>query len=150
MRTDTSRMGYPEGPATDAAQTPADPSLRTRRIALAVVLAVVLASMGYVVAVRSWWTAHHPSVVDGTAERVPANVPTGYFDPEGSDDPDDRVAFRLDDVVWKAGDDADSGSIPPCLRDAGKRVSVQVGLIEVTRPYGSGSYQQVLSVTCPE
>jgi hypothetical protein len=84
--------------------------------------------------------------VSGTAERVPADVPTGYFDPDHGE----RLAFRLDDVVWKSGDRTDSGSIPPCLRQAGERVNVQVGVIEVDRPYGSGPYQQVLSVTCPD
>jgi hypothetical protein len=84
--------------------------------------------------------------VSGTAERVPADVPSAYFDPDNGD----RVAFRLDDVVWKSGDRTDSGGIPPCLQEAGERLDVQVGVIEVTRPYGSGSYQQVLSVTCPD
>ena len=145
IRTDTSRMSNAERLATDDRQAPATPTSWTRRIALAAALAVVFVSLGYVVGVRSSWTAHHPSVVSGTAERVPANVPTGYFDPDGGD----RVAFQLDDVVWKAGGRTDSGSIPPCLQDAGERVSVEVGLIEVSRPYGSGSYAQVLSLTCP-
>lgn len=116
------------------------------RIAVGVVLALLLASLGYVVGVRSAWSAHHPRVLSGTAERVPAEVPSAYFDPDNGD----RVAFRLDDVVWKSGDRTDSGSIPPCLREAGERVAVRVGVIEVNRPYGSGSYQQVLSVTCPD
>jgi len=139
-------MSNAERLATDDARTSANPPSWTRRIALMAVLALVFVSLGYVVGVRSSWMAHHPSVVSGTAERVPADVPMGYFDPDGGD----RVAFRLDDVVWKAGGKTDSGSIPPCLQDAGERVSVQVGLIEVSRPYGSGSYQQVLSVTCPD
>ncbi|MGZ4438283.1 MAG: hypothetical protein ACXVW6_11610, partial [Nocardioidaceae bacterium] len=67
------------------------------RIAFAVVLALLLVSLGYVVGVRSAWTAHHPRVVSGTAERVPADVPSAYFDPDNGA----RVAFRLDDVVWK-------------------------------------------------
>jgi hypothetical protein len=115
------------------------------RIAVVVVIALLLVLLGYVAGVRSAWTAHHPRVVSGTAERVPADVPFAYFDPDNGD----RVAFRLDDVVWKSGDRTDSGSIPPCLQEAGERAGVQVGVIEVTRPYGSGSYQQVLSVTCP-
>jgi hypothetical protein len=141
-RTDTSRMSNAERLATDDAQASANPASWTRRIALA----LVFVSLGYVVGVRSSWTAHHPAVVSGMAQRIPADYPMGYFDPDGGD----RVEFRLDDVVWKAGDRIDAGSIPPCLRDAGARVSVQVGLIEVSRPYGSGSYQEVLSVTCPD
>jgi hypothetical protein len=120
--------------------------LRARSIAAAAGLALLLVALGYVIGVRSSWTAHHPSAISGTAERVPANVPYAYFDP----DKGGRVGFRLDDVVWKAGDKTDSGRIPPCLREAGERVAVQAGVIEVARPYGSGSYQQVLSVSCPD
>jgi hypothetical protein len=115
------------------------------RIAVVVVIALLLVTLGYGAGLRSAWTAHHPRVVSGTAERVPADVPSAYFDPDDGD----RVAFRLDDVVWRSGDRTDSGSIPPCLQEAGERTDVRVGVIEVTRPYGSGSYQRVLSVTCP-
>lgn len=72
-------------------------------------------------------------------------MPLAYFDTDDGE----RVALRLDDVVWRSGDRSDSGSVPPCLREVGERVAVHVGLIEVTRPYGSGSYGKVLSVTCP-
>lgn len=78
-------------------------------------------------------------------ERVPADKPYAYFHPEDGG----KVAFRLDTVVWRSGDRTDSGSIPPCLTEGHERVAVEVGVIELTRPYGSGSYQQVLSVTCP-
>lgn len=133
--------------ATAAKRTPvARAGWPASRILVAAVLALLLVSLGYIAGVRSAWTAHHPRVVSGTAERVLADVPSAYFDPVNGD----RVAFRLDDVVWKSGDRTDSGSIPPCLQEAGERVDVQVGVIEVARPYGSGSYQQVLSVTCPD
>jgi hypothetical protein len=116
-----------------------------RRIVAGAVLGLLLVSLGYVAGTRTPWTAHHPRVVPGTAERVPADVPYAYFDFEDGD----RVAFRLDDVVWRSGDRTGSGSVPPCLRDAGERVAVRAGLIEVSRPFGSGSYERVLSVTCP-
>lgn len=116
-----------------------------RRAAIGVALALLLLFAGYEVGVRSPWTAHHPTVVSGTAQRVPADVPTGYFDSVDGH----RVAFRLDEVVWKANGTTEVGSIAPCLRENGKRVPVEAGVIEVTRPYGSGSYQVVLSLTCP-
>ncbi|NYD59549.1 hypothetical protein BKA08_003787 [Nocardioides marinisabuli] len=116
----------------------------TRRVVLAAVLALLLVSLGYVGGARSPWMAHHPSVVSGTAERVPANVPYAYFQPDDGD----KFAFRLDDVAWESGDRVGSGNIPPCLREAGESVAVHAGVIEVARPYGSGSYRQVLSVTC--
>ncbi len=132
--------------ATDEMQTPATRAgSSSRRIAIAAGIALLLVALGYVIGVRSSWTAHNPSAISGTAERVPANVPYAYFDPDDGG----RVGFRLDNVVWKAGDKTDSGRIPPCLREAGERVAVQAGVIEVARPYGSGSYQQVLSVACP-
>jgi hypothetical protein len=145
---DTARMAPTGRISTDDAPAPAEPSsTRPRHYGLAVVLAVVLVSIGYLVGLRSPWSAHHPSLVDGFAERVPANTPTGSFvDRDGQH----RVEFRLDDVVWKAEGNTDSGSVPPCLQNPGERVSVQVGLIEVRRPFGSGSYLQVLSVTCPQ
>lgn len=126
------------------------PAARTGRPASHVVvaagLALVLVALGYVAGVRSPWTAHHARVMNGTAERVPADVPSAYFDPDGGD----RVLFRLDDVVWQSGDRTGSGSIPPCLEDPGERVEVRAGVLEVARAYGSGSYQRVLSVTCPD
>ncbi|GAA2151818.1 hypothetical protein GCM10009844_34440 [Nocardioides koreensis] len=116
-----------------------------RRIAAAAVVGLLLVLAGYLIGVRSPWTAHHPHLVSGQAERVPADVPSGYFDPEDGD----RVAFRLDDVVWRSGGRTGEGSVPPCLREEGRRVAVHVGLLEVARPFGSGSYGQVLSLTCP-
>lgn len=144
---DTAAVATIEQSVATGTRTSADrpSSTARRRIILAAVLALVLVSIGYLIGVRSSWTAHHPSVVMGTAERVPADVPFAYFDPDDGV----RLAFRLDDVVWKSGDKTGDGSIPPCLREAGERVTVQAGVIEVARPYGSGSYQQVLSVTCP-
>lgn len=139
-------MAAIEGFDTDETRTSAggpSPTAR-RRIVLAAALALLLVSIGYLIGVRSSWTAHQPAVVSGMAERVPADVPFAYFDPDDGD----RVAFRLDDVAWKSGDKTGEGSIPPCLREAGERVAVQAGVIEVTRPYGAGSYQRVLSVTC--
>lgn len=114
------------------------------RIAVAVVVGLLFVWLGYAIGVRTPWTAHHPRDLSGTAERIAANVPLAYFDPDDGE----RVSFRLDDVVRSSGDRTGTNSVPPCLREMGQRVAVQVGLIEVTRPFGSGSYRRVLSVTC--
>lgn len=114
-------------------------------MATALLVGLVLVGLGYALGIRSPWTAHHPRVVSGTAQRVAANVPTGYFDTADRE----RVSFRLDDVVWRSGDRTGSGTVPPCLRDTGQQVEVRVGLLEVSRPFGSGSYFRVLSVDCP-
>lgn len=133
-------------PATDKRPT-SEASQRwpASRVVFAAVVGVLLVSLGYAIGVRSPWTAHHPRIASGTAERVPGNVPFGYFDP----DEGGRVAFRLDDVVWESAEGTGSGSVPPCLRDVGQPLAVEVGLMEVARPFGSGSYWRVLSVTCP-
>ncbi len=119
--------------------------LPLRRIALAAVVGLILVSLGYAIGVRSPWTAHHPRFLSGTVQRVAGDAPVAYFDPDDGE----RVSFRLDDVVWSSGGMTGSNSIPPCLREVGQPTAAQVGLIEVTRPFGSGSYRQVLSVTCP-
>lgn len=107
--------------------------------------ALVLTAAGYGWGARTTSSAHHPQVVSGTAVRIPANVPVAHF----YSDSGDRVMFRLDDVVWKAGEKTGGEyTVPPCLRVPGQKVDVEVGLIEVTRPYGSGSYLKVLSVNC--
>ena len=61
-----------------------------------------------------------------------------------------RSGFRLDDIVWRRSDNRsdDGGTIPACLRQEGMSVEVEVGMIEVNRPFGSGSYWEVLSLTC--
>ena len=131
----------------DAASDGGDVEAGRQRVRLTglVLVGLLLLVTGYLVGVRSPWAAHHPRVATGTAQRVPADVPLAYFDDEHGD----RVTFRLDDVVWRSGDRTGSDSIPPCLREPGQPVDVQAGLIEVTRPFGSGSYERVLSVTCP-
>jgi len=111
----------------------------------ALLVGLLLVAMGYLVGVRSPWTAHRPHVVSGTAWRLPANIPVAFFDPGNGD----AVQFRLDDVVWKSGDETGDNSLPPCLREQNKRVAVEAGLIEVSRPYGDGSYFRVVSLTCP-
>lgn len=106
---------------------------------------LLLVAVGYFVGVRSPWTAHRPHVVSGTAWRQPADIPIAFFDSGNGD----AVQFRLDDVVWKSGDETGDNSLHPCLREQNERVAVEVGLIEVSRPYGDGSYFRVVSVTCP-
>jgi hypothetical protein len=109
------------------------------------VLVPGLLLVGYMVGLGSPWSAHDPTVVKVNVEHVPADVPWGLFIHDG-----DQVQFRLDDVVWRSADQSDDGgTIPTCLRQAGASADVEVGMIEVNRPFGSGSYWQVLSLTCP-
>lgn len=135
---------------TDArAAVPADAAARRRPrprvVVWTTVVVTALVVVGYLVGLRSPWSAHHPQVVSGTASRVAADVPVATFTTEGGED----VWFPLDDVVWRSGDETGDDTVPPCLRESGVRVEVEVGLLEVTRPFGSGSYPHVLSVRCP-
>jgi hypothetical protein len=97
---------------------------------------------GYLVGVRSPWTAHHTRTVDATAQRVPADVPSGFLDFGGK-----RILFRLDDINWSDGKTGDHGSIPPCLRVDGERVKLEAQVIKLS--LGTGWYWQVVGVTCP-
>lgn len=116
-----------------------------RTAVICVSVALLLLSAGYLVGVRSPWTAHHPETVEGTAVRIASSpYEAAYFDPSGGD----RIMFNLNDVVWEADGKTGSGSIPPCLREVGERTPVEVGLINVKRPSGDGSYFEVLSVMC--
>lgn len=119
--------------------------MQPSRLVAAVLVGLMLVSLGYYLGVRSPWTAHRPHVVAGTAWREPADIPVAFFD-AGSGD---AIEFRLDDVVWKSGNETGDYSVPPCLKDPNRRIEVEVGVIEVSRPYGDGSYLRVVSVTCP-
>lgn len=89
------------------------------------------------------WTAHHAYLVDGVATRYGKDSAAVFRG-------DDRthVWFRMDGVVWKSGQLTGEDGIPPCLREPDATAAVRVGVIEVARPYGSGSYRHLLSVTC--
>lgn len=63
---------------------------------------------------------------------------------------DERILFRLDDIGWSDGKTGDHGSIPPCLRVHGESVELEAQVIKLSaQPFNSGSYWQVVAVTCP-
>ncbi|TCJ23696.1 hypothetical protein [Nocardioides jejuensis] len=115
-----------------------------RKYVTAAVLGIAIAIAGYWVGLRSPWSVHHPYRVEGTAQLVPADVPFAYFKQKGQE----HIAFRPDTIPWMAGDKTDSNSIPPCIRKAGQLARVRVTLIEVARPFGSGSYRTIESLVC--
>ena len=79
------------------------------------------------------------------AFRIASDIPVGAFRAAG----EAPVTFRLDDVIWMAGRRTGADTVPPCLR-GDERVRVEATLIELARPFGSGSYDQVISVICPD
>ena len=114
-----------------------------RRVAL-VGVAVLLLLFGYQVVISSTWNAHDPEMVDGMATR---DGDIGTMAVVEKDD-GTHLWFQMEGVVWKSGQRTGEDGIPPCLREPDVKAAVQVGVIEVARPFGSGSYTKVLSVTC--
>jgi hypothetical protein len=105
--------------------------------------AALLLVVGYQLGLRSAWSAHHPYLVDGEATRYGKDSSAVFRGPDGT-----HVWFRMNGVVWKSDQRTGADEMPPCLREPDVKAAVRVGVIEVARPYGSGSYRQILSVTC--
>jgi hypothetical protein len=105
--------------------------------------AALLLVLGYQSGLRSPWNAHHPYQVNGEATRYGKD---SHAVIEGNDGT--HLWVRMDGVVWKSGQRTGDDGLPPCLREPDARAAVRVGVIDVARPYGSGSYPQVLSLTC--
>jgi hypothetical protein len=108
-----------------------------------VTAAALLLVLGYQAGLRSPWNAHHPYLVSGEATR---NGQDSHAVIEGTDGT--HLWVQMNGVVWKSGRRTGENGIPPCLREPGAKAAVRVGVIDVARPYGSGSYTQVLSLTC--
>lgn len=115
-------------------------------VAGAVLVALALVFVGYLIGLSSPWSAHKPTVVSGTVERVRSDVPWAVFTPDGGGE---QVEVYLDQVVWRTERTTGSESVPPCLRRENASITAEVGMIEVSRPFGSGSYWKILSLTCP-
>ena len=124
------------------------PSAVTRRSwvhrAAFVGVAALLLVLGYELGIRSTWNAHDPELVEGVATR---DGDIGTMAVVEKDD-GTHLWFQMEGVVWKSGQRTGEDGVPPCLREPDVRAAVQVGVIEVARPFGSGSYTKVLSVTC--
>lgn len=105
--------------------------------------ASVLLVLGYQVGLRSPWNPHHPYLVNGEAMRYGKDSAAVIEGDNGT-----HMWTRMDHVVWKAGQRTGEDGIPPGLREPDAKAAVRVGVIDVARPFGSGSYPQVLSLTC--
>lgn len=108
-------------------------------------VAFALPAVGYWLGLRSPWFDHHPRTIEGTAEAVPSDVPLATFTPAGGGR---HIAFRTDAVIWKSGDRTDANSVPPCLRKPSTPADVTVEVLDLSRPFGSGGYSQVITVIC--
>jgi hypothetical protein len=107
-------------------------------------VALLLLGAGYWMGLRSRWSAHHPHTVEGTAQLIPADAPFAYFKPQGRE----HITFRPDGIPWRTRQESGAGSIPTCILTPGRIAHVEVTVIEVSRPFGSGSYPTVQSLTC--
>ncbi|HSX66889.1 hypothetical protein [Nocardioides sp.] len=120
---------------------------RASRPTVVGVCLVALATLagGYWLGLRSPWFDHHPRAIEGTAEAVRSDVPLATFVPAGGGR---HIAFRTDAVIWKSGDRTDANSVPPCLREPSTPADVTVEVLDLSRPFGSGGYAQVVTVIC--
>jgi hypothetical protein len=125
--------------------TPSSSDSRRRwvRVACLLATAALLLVLGYQSGLRSPWNAHHPYLVDGEATRYGKDAKAVIERDDGT-----HLWVGMNGVVWKSGRRTGEDGIPPCLRKADATAAVQVGVIDIDRPYGSGSYPQVLWLTC--
>ena len=132
-------------PALDSSQSPPPNGGRRRHVFVLAAGGLALLLAGYLVGVRSPWTAHYTRTVDATATRVPADVPAAYLKFG-----DERILFEFNDIAWNNGETGDQGSIPPCLRVDSEPVQLKAQVIKLSaEPINSGWYWKVISVTCP-
>ncbi len=63
---------------------------------------------------------------------------------------DERILVNFDEVPWNDGKTGGYGSLPPCLQEDSEPAEVKAQVIKLSaEPTNSGSYWQVVSVTCP-
>lgn len=124
--------------------TPRVPRQRLIGVSLVAIASVIV---GYWMGLRSPWFDHHPRSIKGTAQAVPTeDVPFVSFVPEGGGS---QIVFDADTVIWKSGDRTDSSSVPPCLEQTSRPVDVTIEALDLSRPFGSGGYVEVITVICP-
>jgi hypothetical protein len=113
-----------------------------RRLLVALLCAAVLVAVGVYVGERSSRGTKHAQVVQGVAMRANSENDLVMFDGEDGT----RLQFGGDHMWWRSGEVVGDGN-PPCLRRPQRRVSLQVGLMQVARPDG-GSFEQAVWVEC--
>jgi hypothetical protein len=92
-------------------------------VAGAVLVALALVFVGYLIGLSSPWSAHKPTVVSGTVERVRSDVPWAVFTPDGGGE---QVEVYLDQVVWRTRADHRFG-VGPALPSPGECVDHRRG-----------------------
>jgi hypothetical protein len=113
-----------------------------RRLLVALLCAAVLVAAGVLVGERSSRGTKHAQVVQGVAMRANGDNDLVMFD----GDDGTRLQFGGGHMWWRSGEVVGDGN-PPCLRKPQRKVSVQVGLMQVARPDG-GSFEQAVWVEC--
>ncbi len=112
------------------------------RLLVAVLCAALLVAAGVVLGQRSSWGVQHARVVQGVAMRAGSDSDLVMFDGEDGT----QAQFGGDHMWWRSGE-VEGESNPPCLRKPLRKVSLQVGLMQVARP-GGGSFDQAVWVEC--
>lgn len=124
---------------------PASPIQGRRTTKTAVLVAVgllVVAALGVYVGLRAPWGTKHPQTKSGVAMRANADSDLVMFDA------DDGTQLTLHtDGLWWESESAGGEGDPPCLREPGRNVAVEVGYLWVEGPSG-GSRPQAIWVKC--
>jgi hypothetical protein len=63
-------------------------------------------------------------------------------------DGDRKFAFNVADIIWEDGSEHGEGN-PPCLREKGKEVNVEIGALDVAVPEGPTVEDVAVFVRCP-
>jgi hypothetical protein len=114
-----------------------------KHLIVAVVCGAVLVAAGVFVGERSSRGTKHAQVVQGVAMRANSDNDLVTFDGEDGT----QLQFGGDHMWWRSGE-VDGDGDPPCLRKPLRKVSLQVGLMQVASPEG-GSFEQAVWVECP-
>lgn len=116
------------------------PQLRTVVIGAAVLGLGV--STGVYTGLRATWGTKHPQVKEGVAIRANDENDLVMFDANDGT----QLSLYAHSVSWESGNTGGHGD-PPCLREPGQKVHVEVGVMWVAVPQG-GARQIGLWLTC--
>lgn len=118
----------------------------TRRLVKLVLIAAAVALVaGFVLGTRSTAGAKHLKTVEAEAKLESAATGLALAD---ATDGDEQFSFNVHTIAW-ASSSEHGESDPPCLRQAGKKVKVEIGYLDLTTPDGTTYHDVALWIRCP-
>lgn len=121
-----------------------DPCVISKLLKLVVLAAVVALALGAYVGTRLPLGDAHLSTTEATAQLENRQGLVLADETDG----DRQFTFRADSVHWSDGSTWGEGP-PPCLREVGRKVDVEIGHTSVALPEGGTRHDVVLWVGCP-